>query len=375
MDVAGARRRPSETGNSCCSFHIPYVQQVIRIFGIRYTSAKAVVAPHSWLATSTDARCFYCKAWATRPSLRDSSKIRAATAFSVSSREEPVSMMCCARLRFSASGTCRPRMERNLSSVIPGLARTRSLCASSPADTTATASTFDSIFVSNSNGTSRTTSMLPSRRLCCRKAIRFCSSSGCTASSSRFMASSFPMTYLLSSLRSTPPSTIASGNSSRITGTAPPPAPYSSCTTASESMTGTPASLNILDTVLFPMPMEPVSPSTNMLPSLSVDAMQAADRQGLPRAADRPRRVIKGNRLAWCRRGAGSESVRGCSAGTAKLRQATPPEWQWEAVALWRDDRLLGWRAVALSTERTLDSARARKIIRPARRMLEASVG
>ena len=36
--------------------------------------------------------------------------------------------------------------------------------------------------------------------------------------------------------------------------------------TASASITGTPCFLNMLETVLLPMPMEPVKPKTNMLP-------------------------------------------------------------------------------------------------------------
>ena len=84
-----------------------------------------------------------------------------APAASRSPNPPPVSMMKCARARFSASPICRANMTARRSSVMPGRWLTRSFCTVSGAVTRTTASTSWSRPVSNSKGISRTTMCSP----------------------------------------------------------------------------------------------------------------------------------------------------------------------------------------------------------------------
>mmetsp|Transcript_25614 Transcript_25614/g.63133 ORF Transcript_25614/g.63133 Transcript_25614/m.63133 type:complete len:204 (+) Transcript_25614:282-893(+) len=157
-------------------------------------------------------------------------------------------------------------MASSFSGVIPGRPSTRERCtAASPVLTTNTASTVASYPFSYSSGMSNTTSGCRCASACARNSHRAASTSGCTMSSSFFMAASSPSTCLLSAGREMPPSGVSTPAKAMRTGsTAAPPGAYSRCTTASASSTGTPISSSTPATELLPMPMEPVRPRMNM---------------------------------------------------------------------------------------------------------------
>mmetsp|Transcript_126437 Transcript_126437/g.300232 ORF Transcript_126437/g.300232 Transcript_126437/m.300232 type:complete len:217 (-) Transcript_126437:16-666(-) len=197
--------------------------------------------------------------------------MNATTCALVSSRVSPVSTMRSARIRFSTSGTCLAKIAVNLSGSISFRARTRARCCSAGALTTTTKSQCCSRCFSKSSGISRMHSGSDCRDASAMKASRAASTSGWTIASSSwsFCLFSSPTTSLDRDFRSMLPSSAKtpSPKASRMGLTASPPGAYSRWTVASASSTGMFISRSHFDTVLLPMPMLPVRPTTKVSPT------------------------------------------------------------------------------------------------------------
>ena len=131
------------------------------------------------------------------------------------------------------------RIASSFSAVMPGRASTRSRWMSAGALTTTVTSTLASPPVSNSSGISSTAiARRAASRRCSARRSASCTR-GCTIASSRLKSGGSASRCAASRCRSTRPSTVTPGNAASIGATASPS--YSSCTSASASITGMPA--------------------------------------------------------------------------------------------------------------------------------------